>query len=200
MKELAFHFQTSRRTEIHFKELPKHIKQKFPGLRSFRELDYFEADVRTCTFLIRDPAGFYSFVHRSFCEFFVACAVVEHISQGRWPDHLWKGKRYDPAAWLSPETAGFVLEMIDRKKLFEKVLGYFYQAPSNGVLLFILAKLFTHSRNPAHVELSDTIYFLNRRRLLAGMDFRAETVKIASSRYSDAWKKVAGEYESRLKK
>jgi sulfatase modifying factor 1 len=56
---------------VHYSRIPDRVKERF-GLEKAEEIDHFEADVRTCNFLNRDDEGDYTFVHKSFMEFFAA--------------------------------------------------------------------------------------------------------------------------------
>ena len=59
---------------IHYSRIPAQVKAHFK-LDKAEEIDYFEADIRTCNFLGRDEAGNYAFAHKSFMEFFAACRL-----------------------------------------------------------------------------------------------------------------------------
>ena len=45
-----------------------------------RQIDYFDSELRTCTFLKRDDDGYFRFVHRIFQEFFLARAICRHVT------------------------------------------------------------------------------------------------------------------------
>jgi hypothetical protein len=174
MKELAFHFQLHGLAEVHYSNLPRHIKQGFPGLRTFTELDYFDADIRTCSFLVRDRLGNYSFVHRSFCEYFAALLAFEHFSRERWPERLLRGQSIMPTAWVTKETARFVLELIDKAGRLEAIYSYSRERPLDGALVANLLAVFRYADNTTRARLSEII----RRRMqtghLKGIDFRQE--------------------------
>jgi formylglycine-generating enzyme required for sulfatase activity len=55
-------------------------------LEKATKLDHFEHDVRTCSFLNRDPDGNYQFVHKSFGEFFVAQWLAPKLLGGTAPE------------------------------------------------------------------------------------------------------------------
>jgi formylglycine-generating enzyme required for sulfatase activity len=55
-------------------------------LEKAHEIDYFEHDIRTCSFLNRDPEGNYRFVHKSFQEFFVAQWLAPRLLDGSAPE------------------------------------------------------------------------------------------------------------------
>jgi formylglycine-generating enzyme required for sulfatase activity len=71
MQELALEMQRRDQLSIHYSRLPDRVRGHF-CLEKTREIDYFEHDIRTCSFLNRDDEGNYRFVHKSFQEFFVA--------------------------------------------------------------------------------------------------------------------------------
>jgi RNA polymerase sigma factor (sigma-70 family) len=66
---------------IHFSRLYA-LSQRVSGYTDAASIDHFDSDARTCTFITRDSAGRYGFLHRSFFEFFVAECVVQELTQG----------------------------------------------------------------------------------------------------------------------
>ena len=70
-EELAMEMLRTGELTIHYSRIPAQVKAHF-RLEKAEEIDYFEADVRTCNFLNRDDAGHYAFIHKSFMEFFAA--------------------------------------------------------------------------------------------------------------------------------
>jgi hypothetical protein len=199
MKELAYYFQANGITEIHFTNLPKYIRQKFPGLKTFRELDYFEADVRTCTFLVRDPLGNYSFVHRSFCEYFAALNAIQYILKNEWPEKLWKGKSHPPTSWITPETAQFTIEHLDKNTSFIELYACLQANPINGVLILVLLTIYIYSKNPLHKLFFDKIFFMDQNRSLGGIDFRNEITTLARKYHSTDWKMVDFKFSNIVK-
>jgi formylglycine-generating enzyme required for sulfatase activity len=71
MQQLALEMLRREELNLHYSRLPERVREHF-RLEKAAELDYFEHDVRTCSFLNRDAEGNYRFVHKSFQEFFVA--------------------------------------------------------------------------------------------------------------------------------
>jgi formylglycine-generating enzyme required for sulfatase activity len=71
---LAMEMLRTGELAIHYSRLPARVKQHF-RLEKAEEIDYFDADIRTCNFTSRDEAGNYSFAHKSFMEFFAACRL-----------------------------------------------------------------------------------------------------------------------------
>ncbi len=200
MKELALHFLFNSISEIWFRDLPKHIKQKFPGLRTFRDLDYFEADIRTCTFLVRDPRGYYSFVHRSFAEYFAAKCILDHLLAGRWPDYLWKGRGHGVTGWITPEASRFIIDLVDKKQSFDFLTGLFFRPHLVGSLLVIILAIYRHSTQPEHRYLFDVAYALYHDKMLAGVDFRGQIADMAEKLHTQHWRQVKEAMESESNK
>ena len=73
-EELAIEMLDRNELSIHFTRIPQRVQAHFE-LTDATQIDYFEADVRTCAFLGRDQEGNYSFAHKSFMEFFCACRL-----------------------------------------------------------------------------------------------------------------------------
>jgi RNA polymerase sigma factor (sigma-70 family) len=67
---------------IHFSQLYE-VARAFSGYGDATRLDYFDTDVRNCTFITRNSAGIYGFRHRSFMEFGCASAVRREIRSGQ---------------------------------------------------------------------------------------------------------------------
>jgi len=79
MQELAWEMYQTQRLSIPFSEFPERVTQRFglkddPGRAAF-----FERDMRTQAYLVRDGSGNYRFAYRSFVEYFVAHKMVEAI-------------------------------------------------------------------------------------------------------------------------
>jgi hypothetical protein len=190
MRELALYFQFNNLSEINFRELPRYIKQKFPGLRTFRDLDYFEADVRTCTFLVRDPRGYYSFVHRSFAEYFAANSILSHLVTGQWPDYLWKGRGQGFTEWITPETANFFIDLADKRHAFDSLASLFFRPHLVGSLLVVILSIYRNSSDRGHRYLFDVAYVLLESKKLAGVDFRGQIADMAEKFHTPDWRKV----------
>jgi len=80
--ELAMEMLRTGELSIHYGRIPARVKAHF-RLEKAEEIDYFEADVRTCNFLNRDDAGNYAFAHKSFVEFFCARRLHRLMLQDR---------------------------------------------------------------------------------------------------------------------
>jgi len=80
VQELAWEMYTSQRLTIHFSEFPERMTKHF-GLKDNSErAAFFERDLRTQSYLMRDDTGNYSFAHKSFMEYFVARKLADAIS------------------------------------------------------------------------------------------------------------------------
>jgi hypothetical protein len=197
MKELALYFQFTGITEIGFRDLPRYIRQKFPGLRTFRDLDYFEADVRTCTFLVRDRRGYYTFAHRSFAEYFAARSILDHLLAGRWPTYLGQGKgREGSTEWITPETARFLVEIVEKRQCFNSLVELFLRPKLDGTLLLVVLSVFKWSPRPDHRQLFDIAYVLLQKKQLAGVDFRGHIAELAEAFHTANWRLVRSAMET----
>ena len=85
---LALNLFISGEESLHFTDLTGLVAGYFQ-LNEYEDIDHFSSDVRTCTFLQRSDDGHYSFAHKSFLEYFCACAVSDLITeQYEIPDSL----------------------------------------------------------------------------------------------------------------
>jgi|GEM_PF-391725 len=92
IKELAIKLYSENRLSCHYSELLGILKLYLQRMQFSREsrfvaedaaqLDHLRHDVQTCTFLVRNTAGDYSFKHTSFLEFFVAQTIAEELDKG----------------------------------------------------------------------------------------------------------------------
>jgi len=108
-------------SRIHYAELPSLLKKWTSGMSEYQEevLDY---ELRTCNFIRRDHIGHYSFVHKSFMEYFLASMLVKELFEGNkdlsldWylPIEVDEGTVY-PGIIASKEIQDFVLQLADIK-------------------------------------------------------------------------------------
>jgi formylglycine-generating enzyme required for sulfatase activity len=85
MQQLALEMHRRGELALHYSRLSDRVREHF-GLDKADEIDYFGHDVRTCSFLNRDPEGNYRFLHRSFGEFFVAQWLAPRLLDGSAPE------------------------------------------------------------------------------------------------------------------
>ena len=114
-EEIAFYLFIEDKDKISYENLPKLIQEQFPDRGRF-EIEYLDQDVRTCTFLNRDDKGDYSFVHQSFMEFFVAEKLANEIKNKNSTNFKLKK--------LSPQIAGFLMNLANETKNFQKFIEY----------------------------------------------------------------------------
>jgi hypothetical protein len=102
MQELAWEMFTTQRLTISFSEFPERVKKHFNLQNNVRQGAFFERDIRSQSYLVRDNEGNYRFAHKSFMEYFVArklvfdnpdfdlvSFVVEELVEGLPEDHGW---------------------------------------------------------------------------------------------------------------
>jgi len=104
MQELALEMLRREELSIHYSRLPERARAHF-RLEKAREIDYFEHDIRTCSFLNRDGEGNYRFVHKSFGEFFVAQWLAPKLLDGSAPEMR-----------INEEVRGFVRGLLAEEK------------------------------------------------------------------------------------
>jgi formylglycine-generating enzyme required for sulfatase activity len=104
MQELALEMLRREELSIHYSQLPERVRAHF-RLAKAAEIDYFEHDIRTCSFLNRGGEGNYYFVHKSLGEFFVAQWLVPKLLDGRAPKMR-----------INEEVRGFVYGLLAERK------------------------------------------------------------------------------------
>ena len=82
VQELAWEMQNTNRLTIPFSEFPDRVAAHF-GLRDVPgKAEFFERDIRTQSYLVRDDLGNYKFGHKSMMEFFVARKLAPLLENG----------------------------------------------------------------------------------------------------------------------
>jgi WD40 repeat protein/MinD-like ATPase involved in chromosome partitioning or flagellar assembly len=77
VQELAFQLWQSGEPRLHHSRLSGVLRQYLKGkIQTETEFEIADQEVRTASFLTRDPEGNYGFSHRSFLEFFLAQRIV----------------------------------------------------------------------------------------------------------------------------
>ena len=79
MQELAWEMYTTQRLTIPFSEFPELVTKHFGLKNNPEQAAFFERDVRTQSYLVRDDFGSYCFAHKSFMEYFVACKMISTV-------------------------------------------------------------------------------------------------------------------------
>jgi hypothetical protein len=98
--------------------LPRYIKEYFgKRVETQSDLDIFDSDVRTSNFLKRkEISGEYSFIHKSFMEYFVASYFYKVIQEKKV-----NGLDYLKDFIRSKVIYEFLLEMIEEPEI--KIIG-----------------------------------------------------------------------------
>jgi hypothetical protein len=105
MRDLATEMWLHDRQSIHYNDLEGRVQDYFVAqIRTREDLDYFDHDTRTCSFLNRDPQGNYGFIHQSFMEFFVAKKIAEALCTNTI-DSSFRERAF------SPEISSFVAQL-----------------------------------------------------------------------------------------
>jgi len=116
MESLALDLFSKDKATISFENLKKMIETKFGAKIESEAAACIDYDVRTCSFLHRDSWGNYSFMHRSFLEFFIAKKIAREINFHRFKDL--------GTISLSPEIVFFASLMTNplvKETLFEAI-------------------------------------------------------------------------------
>jgi hypothetical protein len=103
MQDLAWDMVRRDVTSIHYSELPRAIQESL-NTGSIRFVRDYDHDVRVQSFLQRDAAGYYSFAHKSFMEFFIAQRIFVDICAG--------DSRRLATTQTSHETDQFIKDML----------------------------------------------------------------------------------------
>jgi hypothetical protein len=104
-QELAWSIWTTDEKRIHWSQIPAYIRDYYSDvIRTTTDLEFADQEVRTASFLTRDPKGDYGFAHKSFMEFFLAKLFAEEISTG-------EARRFGKVT-LSPEIMFFLKDLI----------------------------------------------------------------------------------------
>ena len=128
--------------DLLFEKATEFFKDRPLTLHDKERVDY---EVRTALFLHRDPEGYYSFIHRSFLEFFIARTIRAGLAAGdskclalkRITREVAFFLEFWPEAKRIPEVAGRVLEASYHPGVSENALFllYFHARASLGPLV-----------------------------------------------------------------
>lgn len=119
MEELALEIFGKNLAAIPYPEIRRIIEAKFRAKPTSEASDYFDYDIRTCSFFRRDGEGNYRFMHRSFMEFFIAKRIVRDLRNQVVSEAI-------SAMPLTQEMAKFaapVLRTESKEFLFEQFKG-----------------------------------------------------------------------------
>lgn len=83
VQELAWEMQTTGRLSVRWSEFPDRVTAHFGLKDDPKKAAFFEQDIRTQSYLVRDDEGNYRFAHRSIQEYFVARKIAQILKQGQ---------------------------------------------------------------------------------------------------------------------
>jgi len=199
-ENLAFEMFSYNKNFISNKDLPDIIKQYFKNLSNISEIDYFSQDIQSCSFLTTDGKGNFSFIHKSFMEYFVARIIYSELdtlesknaSEQKAIIEGCLGKNY-----ISTEICLFIKDKFSESKTFtsltsnilEDYILDFTEIAFNNVLSILsktnsnigplLNKLF-ETRN---ITLTDLSYTVIENVVLKNLSF--DKVSFYSSKFSN---------------
>jgi hypothetical protein len=147
---LSTHLFCNEKQYIHYSELPA-IVEIISEERFGLSVDAIDYELRTCNFLRRDHRGIYSFVHKSFMEFFLASAFIDQLRNNTndvnvdWCLFFEKDEnKYTNTIIATKETDGFffqlaeiILNDVDPNKMFSIVRNRHraHLATTNAILV-----------------------------------------------------------------
>lgn len=113
---MALFLQSKGQFRIDLNDLGRLVELLFGGrAQSPRHIDYFESELRTCSFVERDAEGWFHFTHRVFQEYFVAWGIVHD-------DEL--SSTFSPSIdGLSAETWEMAFEIASESDAFAELAG-----------------------------------------------------------------------------
>ncbi|MFL6260862.1 MAG: pentapeptide repeat-containing protein [Thermoanaerobaculia bacterium] len=128
--------------DLLFEKATEFFKDRSLTIHDKERIDY---EVRTALFLHRDPEGYYSFIHRSFLEFFIARTIRQGLAKGdgscldlkRITREVAFFLEFWPEAKRIPEVTGRFLENGYQARISENslILLYFHARASLGPLV-----------------------------------------------------------------
>jgi hypothetical protein len=86
VEELAWEMQNTNRLNVPFSEFPEKVTAHFKLKDDAVKAAFFERDIRTQSYLVRDDVGNYRFAHKSMMEYFVARKLARLLSEGTATD------------------------------------------------------------------------------------------------------------------
>ncbi len=86
MEALAVWMYAEDKTSVHYSDLRVFTRDELgEKVATLQDLDHFDYDVRTCSFVNRDDGGNYRFMHKSFQEYFLARHFARELTGGDDP-------------------------------------------------------------------------------------------------------------------
>ncbi len=135
------------------------IQKRWPNT-SAKQLEQYEYDVRTCTF-IRRQGDQYEFVHKSFMEYFVASRLYESLIEDQIEAFT--------ATHHSPEVLNFLAEHMGTKQACDTISKWLNQDQPNDTVTRNVFPLLANWQKPLSIDFKG-IQVLKQK--IVGSDFR----------------------------
>lgn len=122
-ENLAFEMFIKDEYSISYDNLPDAIRQYFNKISDITEIDYFSHDIKSCSFLAADENGNFTFIHKSFMEFFVAKVIVNKLNKilneiGRnITDVYYKIEEVLGESYISTEICLFINDFLEKENI-----------------------------------------------------------------------------------
>lgn len=102
MEELAFYMSRTGTMYVSYhNDIPSLIASHFKTNNDYTLTNRIDADIRTCSFLVRNEQGDYYFVHKSYMEFFVGSGLASDIQQGNLLRLSWRDYGIEVGGFIS---------------------------------------------------------------------------------------------------
>ncbi len=115
LERMACELWSRPRNQIHYTDLAVLLHHE-GGLARSLDSERVDLELRTASFLVRNPLGYYSFSHRSFLEFFFAQALFRALKENHFAEALTCGR-------INPEATIFLLALIESEQKSSELTG-----------------------------------------------------------------------------
>ncbi|MHA5053041.1 SIR2 family protein [Streptomyces sp. SD15] len=185
MQELAWEMFRRETASVHYSELPRTLLEAIPYSHAPFVHNY-EHDVRTQSFLQRDRAGFYSFAHKSFMEFFIAQRIFTDICED--------DDRRLTEAQTSHETDQFIKDLLLRESVHIATLKRWMNGDGTPLLRVNAAGIISKVGDPRVT--SEVIQLLDRDKEIRHLYLTAVIFRVLEIRW-EAAERLASEPNGR---
>ncbi|MFF3286470.1 SIR2 family protein [Streptomyces sp. NPDC003023] len=175
MQQLAWEMFLRETASVHYSELPRTLLDFLSAGRSSLVYNY-EHDVRTQSFLQRDSAGFYSFAHKSFMEFFIAQRIFASICA--------VDSRELAEAQTSHETDQFIKDLLLREPVHIETMTSWMNGGEEPVLRVNAAGILAKIGDPRLT--ADVISLLDRDKAVRHLYLTAVIFRVLEVRWEAA--------------
>lgn len=139
MEKIAYDMFIKKGSNIPFYSFKQIVENKFKVKLDSEVADYYDYDIRTCSFFNRDSEGNYSFIHRSFLEFFLAKKIAREVNHGSFPNFL--AVKSLPAGVV--RFAGLMV-VPDQKEMLLDEIEKTKTKPASARFIFLIVGANTH--------------------------------------------------------